>query len=142
MIRKATPKDFPCVIELYKAGLTETGANYSDSLVMAKVVNSFHLAPCFLLVKNDSIVGMAGLTFVTSSFSGDVILSDYMFYIEPEHRSLESLSSLVESAKQFADETKFPFRLEFIIHDDDALRRRLLKMHGFEPKAIVGIYNG
>lgn len=85
---------------------------------------------------------MAGFTTVTSSFSGVVILSDYMFYIEPEHRSLENLGSLVEASKQFATETGLPIRLEFIVHDDEALRIRLLKMHGFKPRSVVGVYHG
>lgn len=141
MIRKATAQDLDDVIKLYRAGLTELGEKYSDSLTMNKVLTCFYLAPCFLLVINDKICGIAGLTVVTSSHNGDASLSDYMFYILPEHRSLRTLNSLVKEVKAFAQEQNLPLRLEFVSSGDEKLKERLLTMNGFKIGGVIGVYN-
>lgn len=142
MIRQAETEDLGRVIELYRAGLTELGLKYSDSMTANKVVTSFYLAPCFLLVIDDIIRGIAGMTVVTTSHNGDASLADYMFYIEPEHRSLRTLNTLVNEVKAFADEKNLPLRLEFIVNDDEELRKRLLSMNGLKVQSVVGVYNG
>lgn len=142
MIRQATPKDIPCVVRLYKAGLGELGEKYKEDLVFQKVATCFYLAPCFLLEVNDNIQGIAGLTLLTTSHNGDAQLADYMFYIKPEHRSLKTLNSLVKEVKAFAKEKNLPLRLEFISNDDEDLKRRLLSMNGFKVGSIIGVYHG
>lgn len=143
LVRKATPNDIPEILEMYKLGLEENDmSDYKEELLLKKVVNSFHLAPCFILVIDGKIVGMAGMTAVTSSHSGVASLADYMFYIYPDSRDIKSLGALVESIKDFAKSHSLPIRLEFIVNNDEALRRRVLEMHGFKPSALVGIYNG
>lgn len=141
-IRKAETKDLDDVIRLYRAGLVELGEPYSDSLTMNKVLISFYLAPCFLLVIDDNICGIAGLTVVTSSHNGDASLSDYMFYVLPEHRSLRTLNSLVREVKAFADEKNLPLKLEFVADFDENIRKRLFEMNGFKKCNLVGVYNG
>ena len=142
MIRKATPADIPHILDMYKAAITELGEEYTESFLLKKIVNSYHLAPCFLLVLDDTIWGMAGLTSVTMPHNGKAMLSDYIFYVQPEHRSLPNLSDLVESAKAFAKELDLPLRLDFVVNGDQKIRERLLKMHGFKIESIVGVYNG
>jgi len=143
MIRKATPYDFDVVMSLYKKGLEEIGiTDYKESYLLNKVVVSYHLAPCFLVVINDSIVGIAGLTIVHNSHNGDASLADYMFYIEPEHRNIKTLGALVKSAQEFADSHKLPLRIDFAVNGDEETRKRLMKMNNFDVKSIVGIYNG
>ena len=133
MIRQATPKDIPIILDFYTRGLIELGdKDIKESLLLSKVVNSYHLAPCFLLVINDTIVGMAGLTTVTTSHNGVATLADYMFYVLPEYRTLDNLSGLVQEIKAFAREKSMPVKLEFITDNDQKLRERVLKMHGFK----------
>lgn len=141
LIRKAETKDLDDVIKLYRAGLTELGEKYSDSLTMNKVLTCFYLAPCFLLVIDDKICGIAGLTVITISHSGVAQLTDYMFYVLPEHRSLKTLNSLVKEVKAFAEEQNLPLRLEFISNGDEKLKERLLNMNGFKIGGVIGVYN-
>jgi hypothetical protein len=142
MIRKATKDDFHSILELYRKGLEELGeTNIVESMLLKKVVNSYQLAPCFLLVINDNIAGMAGFTTATTSHNGVASLVDYMFYVEPEHRNIKNLGDLVQSAKEFAIEHALPIRLEFVTNNDEETRKRLFKLHGFEPSAVVGFYN-
>lgn len=140
--RAALPDDAPEIFRLYTAGLDELGLCWKEDLILKKIVNSYHLAPCFLLVINDKICGMAGFTAVSSSHSGDASLADYMFYVEPDHRNMESLNALTGSVKAFASEHKLPVRLEFIVTDDEAVKRRLLSRHGFKIGAIIGVFDG
>lgn len=141
VVRVATSSDIPRILDLYKKGLEEIGLEYSESLLLKKIINSYHLAPCFVL-EEDEIVGMAGFTVVTTSHNGDARLADYMFYVLPEHRNIKSLGRLVSAAKDFAKEHDLPLRLEFISQNDEELKKRVLKMHGFEVVCIVGEYHG
>lgn len=143
MIRQATPKDIPVILDLYAKGLIELGeTDIYENLLLKKVVNSLHLAPCFLMIKDGNIEGMAGMTVVTTSHSGVAMLCDYMFYVQPEHRNLKALSELVENIKQFAREKDMPVKLEFITDNDQKLRERVLEMHGFKVYSVSGIYYG
>lgn len=142
MIRKATPKDIPEILELYRKGLEELGQkNIKESHILNKVVISYHLAPCFLLEIDDIIVGIAGLTVVTTSHNGVASLADYIFYVEPEYRSIKTLGVLVDSAKNFATENALPLRLEFISNNDEELRKRIFRLHGFKVSSVTGVYN-
>lgn len=142
-IRQSTPADFPYILALYKKGLEDVGlTDWKESLLLKKIVNSFHLAPCFLLVNDDKIVGMAGFTTVISSHNGVASLSDYMFYVEPEFRNHKTLSKLVKAAKDFADKHAMPLKLEFISKNDTKLRERVMRLHGFKDIAVIGVYNG
>jgi len=142
-IVQAKSSEIPYILGLYRDGLEELGAkNIKDSLLVNKVVAGFHLAPCFLLKIDGIIRGIAGLTVVHSSHSGDAMLSEYMFYVEPEFRSLKHLSALVNACKTFADEHGFLLRFEFINQVDIRIRERLFKMHNFQIKSVIGEYDG
>lgn len=141
IIKKAKSEDLDDVIKLYRAGLTELGEKYSDAYTLNKVLTSFYLAPCFLLVIDGKICGIAGLTSVVTSHNGVASLTDYMFYILPEHRSLKTLNSLVKEVKAFAKSQKLPLRLEFISNNDEKLKERLLSMNGFKIGGVIGVLN-
>ena len=142
LVRKATRDDFGEILRFYKAGLEELGEDYVEELLEKKIENAYYAAPCFLLVVNDKIVGMAALTASLICYNGKITLSDYMFYVEPQHRNLKRLSGLVNACKDFAYEQKAALRLDFISQKDEELRIRLLRMHGFKIHSIVGVYNG
>ena len=142
MIRQATLGDIDRVAELYIEGLDELGSkNIDPAKVEQKVRISFNLAPCFCLVKDGIIIGIAGLTLITSSWSGDASLADYMFYVEPQHRNIKRLSALVNKSKEFADLHNLPLRLEFATNVSAEVRTRLFKMHGFKVASVMGEYH-
>lgn len=140
MIRKAENKDLDKVLELVRAGLDELGQKYHESLLLKKVVNSFHLAPCFLLEIDGIIRGIAGFTVIKSSWDGEATLADYLFYIEPEYRNIVNLSGLVEEAKGFADTMNLPLRIEYLVSSDRKLHERLMRINGFKIESLVGYY--
>lgn len=141
MIRQAKQSDIPKILEMYKLGLEELGETvFNESMMLDKVLSSYHLAPCYLLIKNGIIIGMAGLTIETSPWNGDATLSEYMFYVYPEHRNIKNLSGLVNKCKGFAASLDVPLRLEFATEVNEKIRTRLFRMHGFDICAIVGMY--
>ena len=142
MIRQATQHDLSEIVELYKAGLEELGlTDWKQELLEKKVAQSFILAPCFILVIDGIVKGMAGLTTVVTSHNGVATLADYMFYIDPECRNINSLGGLVEAIKEFAKANNLLVRLEFISKNDEKLKARLLRMNGFEVGGVIGVYN-
>lgn len=140
-VRKATKEDIPKVINLYKSGLIEAGEPYKENAIVKKVVSSYLIAPCFLLVIDDTICGMAGLTVITSSHSGDAMLGDYIFYVEPKYRNIKTLGALVNACKDFAVAHSLPLRVDFKCHNMPAKRERLLRYFGFNIHSVVGVYN-
>lgn len=142
-IRQAETKDIKAIVELYKKGLEALGYNdWKEDLLIKKITESFVLAPCFVIEKDDKLIGMAGLTLVTIAHSGVASLADYMFYIEPEARNIKTLNALVSEVKDFAAQNNFPLRLFFTLNEDEAVKRRLLKVNGFKIDNIIGTYNG
>ena len=128
-------------MRLYKEGLDELGLEYEESLLLKKIVNSYHLAPCFLLMKGAVVVGMWGLTMGITSHDGKPIVQDYMLYIEPEHRGLKTLSKMADKVKEFADENGFIVRLEHLGRNPE-LSKRIYEMNGFKPTSVIGEYHG
>jgi len=113
---------------------------FNESMMINKVVSSYHLAPCYLLIKNGNIIGMAGLTIKTSPWNGDATLSDYMFYVYPEHRSFKNFSGLVEKCKGFAASLDVPLNFEIALGSRPKSRERLARMLGFELISVNGEY--
>lgn len=142
LVKQATQEDIPRILEMYKAGLEETGRDdWRESFLIKKITTCLHLAPCLLLVINGKIQGMMGLTIVRLSHNGDASLADYILYIEPKFRSIKTLGALVKSAQEFADSHDMPLRVDFIVKEDLAKRVRLLTMHGFKVNTVSGAYN-
>lgn len=131
----------PRIIDLYRASLDEMGVKHLDSLTSKVVTDNFFLAPCFVLEINGTIRGIAGLTITFKPWSGNATLRDYIFYVEPEHRNDNNLGGLVSNCKDFADEIGVPLQVEFIIKDDEELRKRVLRKYGFKVVSVIGEYH-
>lgn len=135
MTRKATPEDFPLMLEFYKSGLDELGEEWLESCLVNKIVNSYKIAPSFIYKD----VGFAGFTIVTVSHNGKQVLADYMFYVRPEHRSIKATKALVNAAQDFAGEHDLTLRVEFFTQGNLEAKSRMLEMHGLQPKGIIGV---
>ena len=137
-IKIATGEDLHDIIELYQKGLEELGEPFKYELLVKKVTESYILAPCFLVVFNDKIVGMAGFTLVTTSHSGVASLADYMFFVEKEHRNIKTLDTLMKAIKEFAMSHDLQVRVDFLTGSLKA-RKRLLARYGFKVSSLVGV---
>lgn len=138
-IRQAAKEDLSRVLELYKAALDELDQKWSHDRLVKKIADSFILAPCFLVESNGIICGMAGFTVVSASHNGEESLADYMFYVKPEQRNLRTLKALLYEVKAYAKQQNLPIRVEYLCNNDEALKRRLLSLNGFEVRGIIGV---
>lgn len=102
---------------------------------------SWESAPCYLLKHEGQIVGFAGLRLTKAPFSKQPILQDYMFYILPEHRNIRNIKALCQAARDFADTTALPLRLEYAITKNQKSQEKLLKLMGFRISGLTGSYN-
>ena len=128
------------ILEFYKAGLVEIEEEWAESLLVQKVFESFKLAPTFILEVDGRAQGMAGFTVVKTEHSGRLVMCDYIFYIRPKYRNIKTLGALVKAAQEFSKEQDMALHVEFILNDDEGLRKRVLEIHGFKAKAILGEY--
>jgi len=139
-VRYATLDDTDIIYHMYDKALQELGEKGIKEVMINKIMTSLMIAPCFLLVKDDIICGMAGLTLVRKAHNDAAMLSDYMVYVEPQHRSINTLGELINNIKEFANMYNLPVRLDFIVKCDIKSRSRLLKIFGFNVKSLAGVY--
>ena len=139
--RYADKEDLPEVYVMYLQGLADINAQrVNEEKALNNVLLNWAVAPCVLLIKDDEIVGFAGLTTLVSSFSDVVILKDYMFYIQPAHRGIRSWRTLCKAVQDVADKYNMPFIGEHLLSGDSKHHERLIKMAGAKPIAIQSMY--
>ena len=141
MIRQATKEDIHIVVEMTKSMREDLGMDYEDAYVVNLVVKALKLAPCFLLLKDDRIIGMAGLSVSFCAFSNQATLTDYGFYIQPRHRSYGLFCGLINKVKDYSKEVGLPLRLNLQANISNKVREKLFKRHGFKVISMIGEYN-
>ncbi len=143
-VRYADEEDLPQVVRMYITALHEIdGDKYKLNLVKcARVVwESFVKAPCILIEKSKEIIGFCGLRTGVLEYSDDAYISEYMFYIKPEHRSYKTARVLSKAAQSVADKFKLPMYFTHLIGDKPVeVRENFLKRWGYKPTAINCIY--
>ena len=105
MLRRATHKDIPELIEMGKA-LYDEGNWKSQRFNAAKVsvtidalINTGFVA---VYETNGQIVGMMGGALLESYFSTDYIAIDYCLYVRPEHRGSMAAVRLIDAYVKWA----------------------------------------
>jgi hypothetical protein len=142
-VRFATPKDFLYIMDMYWSMLDELGeSDMNEVSMLTHVINCYKKAPCILLVDDDIICGMIGLTIVTAAHNGAGRLTEYCVYIYPRYRNLRNFSLLVEKSKEFAKNLSLPLQCSFVSESSEKVKRKLLKILGFEIISLTGVYNG
>jgi ribosomal protein S18 acetylase RimI-like enzyme len=142
MIRRVTPADIPRVLDLLKRGLDERGIEWDEKILLNKIVTNYHLVPSYVCVFDGKIEGFMGLSASTCGYSGKPLITEYMFYVKPQHRSMTVLSDLVREAQKFADEQDLTLRFDLFVDGDISIKERLFKMHNMKTISIAGVYDG
>lgn len=146
IVRYADETDLPQVLGMYMAGLAEI----RDMIVepnaqkcARKVLLSWAQAPCVLLEKMGKIIGFAGLCTNKPDYSEQNVISEYMFYIKPEHRSYKAAKMLSDASKDVADKFGLPL---FFTHKLGGgtieTKEKFLTRWGYRPVAVNCIYGG
>lgn len=143
-VRYADEEDLPQVVRMYITALHEIdGDKYKLNLVKCGrlVWESFVKAPCILLEKSKEIIGFCGLRTGVLEYCDDAYISEYMFYIKPEYRSMKTARVLSKSAQSVADKFKLPMYFTHLIGDKPVeVREDFLNRWGYKPVAINCIY--
>ena len=141
MIRVAQPEDLIRVAELTHKGLEELGEKPSPNKVFSKVQEAYTKAPC-VIYETDEIHGMWGLIAYKPYWTEEVTLSDYMFYVEPEHRSFRVAKQMCDAVKAIANNYQLDIELNYMAPSKFEEKKRLFEIMGFTKTGIKGIYHG
>lgn len=138
--RYAMREDLAEVLDMYITALHEI-KEYLEPIAEEKcaqvVLKNWIAAPCILVEVNGEIVGFAGMRSCIPEYSNENILSEYMFYIKPEHRSVKAAKALSDAAKSAAKECGVNLYMShFIKTSDDKTKVKFLKRWGYDPISI------
>ena len=71
------------------------------------------------------------------------VLTEYMFYIMPEHRSVKAARMLSKAVQAVADKFKLPLRMTHMVFDTPiAVKEKFLRRWGYDIAALSVIYKG
>lgn len=148
-IRYADENDLSTVLKLYMAALSEIQDQIlpiSPEKCAKTVLFAWSQAPCILIEKAGQIVGFAGLKTARPDHSDHDIITEYMFYIQPEHRSLGLAKKLSDAAQAVADRFKLPLYFTHYLHGKSVEHKgKFLNRWGYKPYAVsctYGVING
>lgn len=132
--------DLETVLEMYMTALEEIKDNVCrpDPDACRKVVYfSWSQAPCIILEKAGQIIGFAGLKTMIPEYSKEVILREYMWFINGEHRSYKALKMISDACQDVSRKFKLPLFMSHMIFDMDVpMKERVLKKWGYKPMTI------
>ena len=99
-------------------------------------------SPCFLVVKDDKIIGFSSTCYGDFGWTDEKFLSTFVTYVLPEHRKIGIVKALYNAIKKYA-------KLQGVLLIDAHLatervdgRRRLLLSQGFEESGFLLTYKG
>lgn len=138
--RYAMREDLAEVLEMYISALNEI-QEYIEPINEQKcaefVLLNWIKAPCILLEKAGSIIGFAGMKSEIPAYSDSVIMSEYMFYINPEHRSIQAAKTMSEAAKSAAKECGVSLYMTHMVFEHDVnTKAKFLKRWGYKILSI------
>lgn len=144
--RYANERDLADVLVLYMAALAEI-KDHIDAPDLERcadtVFSAWQSAPCVLIERDSEIIGFAGLRTWRPSYTLQTVLTEYMFYIKPEHRSFKVAKLLSDSVKAVADKFKYPLRMTHMVFDTPlAIKEKFLKRWGYHVDALAVSYGG
>jgi hypothetical protein len=147
IVAMATRDELKDVVKLALEGAKEfdfDGYHPPEPEQVAKYIcDKWLRAPCFVLKKDEAIVGFIGLDIDSHWWSTKPIITDYRAYIMPEHRNMRAVKLLYGAVKQFADEQGVPYHAGHFVSDNRFnARRGLMRWLGFKTTGFIISYNG
>ena len=144
--RYATESDLAAVLGLYMAALAEI-QDYIERPDIERcadtVFSSWLTAPCVVIERAGEIIGFAGLRTWRPGYTLQTVLTEYMFYVKPEHRSIKAAKMLSDSVKAVADKFKLPLRMTHMVFDTPlAVKEKFLQRWGYRIDALAVTYGG
>jgi GNAT superfamily N-acetyltransferase len=145
LIEYAIESELPTVLRMYMNALKEIpNIGEIDPQSCAKTVyDSWLQAPCLLLKESGKIIGFAGLRLSKNLHNFAHYISEYMFYVEPEYRSVKNAKLLADGAKELSDKMGLELRFSHLLQGNDVTSKfKLMKRWGYEPYSLAVSYGG
>jgi len=111
-------------------------------VVYDTVLRNWHLAPCLVVKKENEIIGLASLNLTSFGWSTELVLSPFMIYVLPEHRSYDIVKAIYDKIKEFALLHRLLFVDDYIAVDRVDGRRRMMRQFGFKEAGFLLTYDG
>ncbi len=144
MIYAATREDLPTIVDMALRIPDELGFEKlppKDPIkVTRQIFERWLEAPIFVYKEDGRILGMVGVTVDEMWWSTEKVLTDYVFYILPEHRSLKVMNALVGAVRDFAKLNKLPVITTFMSSDRTPAKEAIFKKKGFKHAGFIVSY--
>lgn len=144
MIYVAKREELPEIIEMSLNIPEEHGFDKLPEVNLEKVtgyfVEKFRESPIFVYKKDNRIVGFVGTSIESFWWSDKNVLTDFIFYIHPEHRELKVLNALINSLRDLGKLNDMPVVTHFMSNDRTELKEKLFERHGFKKSGFIATY--
>lgn len=87
--------------------------------------------------KTKEILGMIGLMVDEPWWSGTKVLTDYMFFVKPEHRNYKITKELMNGARDLARINGIPMISHMISENRTESKLRMFEKSGFRQSGII-----
>ena len=108
MIREATPKDLPRIVEMGSRSLLEgpyrdqIADNPEESAKLALQVMNSQKGKVLVAEESGEVIGLLGFVIFPHYFSGEITAGELMWYVEPEFRKSFTALALLRRAESLA----------------------------------------
>lgn len=146
MIYSANYEDLGEIIGLCTDWAKESGKDKEIDVVVGSefIIDNWKEAP-ILIHKEDpegDILGFVCLQMDKIWWNGQDFLSDYMWYIRPEHRGQGIFKKLVNAVKDLGKLNKIPVVLTFLSHGDRTeTKMKMFEKHEFTIEGFIARYD-
>lgn len=145
LIVYAIESELPIVLRMYMSALKEIPniGNIEPEACAKTVYESWLSAPCLLIKKDNKIIGFAGLKLSQNLHNFSHFISEYMFYVSPEHRSIGNAKLLADGAKEVSDKLGLELRFSHLLQGHSIKSKfNLMKRWGYNPFSLAVSYGG
>ena len=145
VIEYAIESELSAVLRMYMEALKEIpNIGEIDPQACAKTVyESWLSAPCLLLKKGEKIIGFAGLKLSRNLHNFAHYISEYMFFVKPEFRSVSNAKLLADGAKKVSDDWSMELKFSHLLQGHDVTSKfKLMKRWGYNPFSLAVSYGG
>jgi len=142
LIFTAAKEDLPVVIKMALTIPKEHGFENLPKVDLAKTTEFFYdkwsESPLFIFKEEGKIKGFVGTQIVTTWWSSTPVISDYIFFVDPEHRKGGKVfKALAGAMKDFSKLNKLPVIMTFMSNDRTPAKERLFEKQGFKKSGFL-----
>lgn len=144
MIFIAEREDLAEIVEMSLSIPKEHGFENLPEVALEKVtghfLECFKESPIFVYKVDGKIAGFVATQLVELWWSKQPVLTDHIFYVHPDYRSLKVLNALIKAYRDFAKLNGLPIVMNFMSNDRTEVKEKIFERHGFKKSGFIGTY--